>query len=214
MTETYIESFYKKNNLEVFITLNKFKKLKQIKLSKNQELYTKSTFFLVRGSLEVFYMDINGEFLKINTIDRKDLLVGVINTVNYMDLNLYYKTKEDSLLLEINQTEMKNLLTNVNFSQLLVSLLTSYFRTYITDTLINTKYPCEEKVKYFLKKEAYRDNIVYLENIGSFLDKYALNRTTYYRELKKLIQSGWLIKNGKRFYINDLNNNKSVNQNI
>lgn len=203
MVITIIETFYYKHDLKRFLNLNEFKTLRVIKLSKNQEIYINSSLFLIEGNIESLHMDNNGEIIKIRDIIPKDILVGISNALGNAVIDLYYKAKVDSILLDIPQHLMNRFLNQIDFCQLLVSLLCNHFRLYMIDSLISKKYSNEEKIKYFLKQELSTDNVIHLKNVSLFLEKYGLNRTTFYRELKKLESAGWLSKNGRFITINE-----------
>ncbi|GLI57410.1 hypothetical protein PM10SUCC1_29240 [Propionigenium maris DSM 9537] len=188
--------FYKKK-LEEFSSLDEVRTLKKITLKEGQEFYTSFYFFLAKGILEEIYVDSKGEIIKIRDVTSDEFIIGEANYFCPSENNLFYRAKEEAILVEIPLDLLEKWLRDIKFCKRLVKEVVLNLTLLKKEIFLRSKLLSLEKLKYFLTKEKNEYETVKISNISNFIEKYSLKRSNFYRDLKKLESSKWLKRKGK-----------------
>lgn len=200
------KQFYNENELNKVFNWNKFNNLKETRLSKGESIYIDSAFFILKGEIDILFIDINGESFKLNTVTSKDVIVGLTNLFSKSSNPLHYTAKEETSIISLSSSDITDDQINCfNFLKFILKILGQHIENFTQIAILTNNYSNQTKLKFFLKQEMNLYNIVNLKKIGKFIEQHSFSRTTFYRELKKLENSGWLTKNKSIIKINEAN---------
>lgn len=183
------------------MSLDEFKNLKTLKIKKNKELYLSKCYFLISGKLELYIIDENENGIKIKNLTPDQYLVGMSNKQNLKGTSIYYKALSDSVLVELNSELLNKLFNNPIFLNWYTEILFNTLIEISKDLIARSTLEKERLIKYYLIKESCGLDHVVIPNNLYFIRKYKINRSTFYSNIKKLENSGEIIKIGDTYKI-------------
>lgn len=197
------KQFYDENELNKIFSWNTFNTLKEVKLSKGESIYSGPAFFILKGSVDVLFIDMNGESVKLRTVTSKEVIIGIINLFSKSIDTFHYTAKEDTVLIKLSPNDIEeNKINNFIFLKFILETLGKHVKSFTRIAILTNNYSNQIKLKFLLKQEMDIHNIVNLKNPGKFIEQYNFSRTTFYRELKILENSGWLTRSGTLIKVN------------
>lgn len=187
------------NMLKCFLGNECYDSLENINLKKGQEIYLSGVYFITKGELEYFYLGVNGEYIKtINCSSESFFLIGAGKYFNVEQLSPFFRIKSQAVLKKLPSGMMNKLIKNNDFNVWFIKFIYKYLGEVLQDLFIRSTAPGEEVIKYLLKKECCEKNIITLDNIFEFVEKHNLNRSSFYKSLKKLEEAGSIKRSGKK----------------
>lgn len=179
--------------------------MQEIIILKNKNFFLSDLHIIVKGKFEVFMNMNNGKYIKVATCSPEDFVIGSFEYfgkyLNHSNLDLHYKSSSDLVLKKIPNKVLEEALKNSSINKW-------YFETMfgrITDLTFqffnrNTA-KSDELIKILLKKEGSTSNVVQIDNVFDFVNKYDISRSTFYKGIKELIKNKQIKKEGKKFTI-------------
>lgn len=187
------------DRIKFFLGYDCYEKLEEISLKKGQEIYLSGIHIIIEGELEYFYLGKNGEYIKtINCSPESFLLIGAGKYFNIEQLPPFYRVKSKAILKKLTPKIVDGLMESIDFSKWFIKFSFKYLGEILQDLFIRSTAPGEEVIKYLLKKESLKGNIITIDNIFEFVDKHNLNRSSFYKSLKKMEENGSIKRTGKK----------------
>lgn len=179
--------------------------MQEIIILKNQEFLLSDLHIIVKGTFEVFMSMKNEKHVKVATCSPKDYVIGSFKYFdkyfNHSNLNLHYKSSSDLVLKKVPNKILEEALK-------IPSINKWYFETMfgrVTDVTFQffnrTTAKSEELIKILLRKEGSTSNIVQIDNVFDFVDKYSISRSTFYKGIKALEDNKQIKREGKKITI-------------
>lgn len=193
------------NELNKFLMKNNCYDLQEITILKNKEFFISDLHIIVEGTFEVFISMKNKKHVKVATCSPKDFMIGSFEyfdkCFNHSNLDLHYKSSSDLVLKKVPNKILEEALK-------IPSINKWYFETMfgrLTDLTFqffnrNTA-KSDELIKLLLKKEGSTSNIVQINSVFDFVDKYDISRSTFYKGIKALEDNKQIKKEGKKITI-------------
>jgi len=193
------ENYEELTALKCFLGYDCYNKLEEMNFKKGQEIYLSGIYIVAEGELEYFYLGKNGEYIK--TIDCSPngfFMIGAGKYFNIEQLHPFYRIKSKVVLKKLPPEIVDILMKNSDFSNWFIKFIFKYLGKILQDLFIRSTAPGEEVIKYLLKKECSEKNTITIDNIFEFVDKHNLNRSSFYKSLKNLEETGSIKRSGKK----------------
>lgn len=179
--------------------------LQEIIILKNQEFLLSDLHIIVKGQFEVFMSMKNEKHVKVATCSPEDYIIGSYEYFgkyfNHSNLNMHYKSSSDLVLKKVPNKILEEALK-------IPSINKWYFEnmfgrvTDVTFQFFNRNIAkSDELIKILLKKEGSTSNVVRINSVSDFVDKYNISRSTFYKGIKELEDSKQIKKEGKKITI-------------
>ncbi len=191
-----LDKFYKKNELDKFISLDEFNTLDIIKFQKGKKFLLSHMYFIIHGSVELFITNDKGDTMKISNIDNKQYIIGILKPLDYKGMSLFYKASTDVHLVSIPSDLFDKLESDVEFLKTSRDIAFNHLID-ITQTLfIRNMYSSNDILRYTLEKNTNENNEFYIEDLKEFLIDNNLSRSIFYNNLKTLEENGDIKRKG------------------
>lgn len=192
------------NRLDEFLIQNNYCDFKEINISKGQEVFLTDFHLIVKGKMEIFIMTENGEYTKIFNFTEKDGFFGGFthlwkssnqNNFSYDQNNFFYdqnyftvffRAKSDIVLKKIPFNIMVRALKDFNINKFFIEITFKRMTAIISHFFSRNYNNRDELVKFLLESESDTSNIVEIDNVYDFVEKYNISRSTFYKGIRKL----------------------------
>lgn len=192
------------NRLDEFLIQNNYCDFKEINISKGQEVFLTDFHLIVKGKMEIFIMTENGEYTKIFNFTEKDGFFGGFthlwkssnqNNFSYDQNNFFYdqnyftvffRAKSDIVLKKIPFNIMVSALKDFNINKFFIEITFKRMTAIISHFFSRNYNNRDELVKFLLESESDTSNIVEIDNVYDFVEKYNISRSTFYKGIRKL----------------------------
>jgi len=117
------------------------------------------------------------------------------------NITAFFICKSNVVLKKIPQDAVDKIVVTSNINRVLYKIILERIAG-IGNDLISCDFAQNyELIKILLEKEADILNVVEIDNMLDFVDKYNVSRSTFYKGIKKLEEDGKIKKDGKRIII-------------
>ena len=179
--------------------------MQEITILKNQEFLLSDLHIIVKGTFEVFMSMENEKHIKVATCSPKDYVIGSFEYFskyfNYSNLDLHYKSSSELVLKKVPNKILEEALKipsiNKWYFETMFSRLTDLTFQFFSRNIAKS----DELIKVLLKKEGSTSNIVRIDSVFDFVDKYDISRSTFYKGIKELEDNKQIKKEGKKITI-------------
>jgi hypothetical protein len=191
-----LEEFYKKNELNKFISLDKFNTLDITSFEKGKKFLLDHMYFIIKGTIELFITNDKGDTMKISNIDDKQYIIGILKPLDYQGMSLFYKASTEVHIVSIPNNLFDKLESDVEFLKTSRDIA-FYHLLDITQTLfIRNMYSSNDILRYTLEKNTNENGELFIEDLKEFLTDNNLSRSIFYNNLKTLENNGDIKRNG------------------
>jgi len=193
------------NKLDFFLMQNGYSNLKEINIKKNQELFFSEPHIIIKGKMDVYIMSEDGNSLKVITLSPEDCILGIFGHygkhLNIYNMNFYYKSNTDVILKKIPNEIKDEILKVPDMNRWFFELIFERTALFNYHLFMRNMVKSDDLIKFLLKKEAGPLNIVAIDNVFDFIDKYNISRSTFYKGMKKLEEAKEIKRDGKKIIL-------------
>ena len=211
-----IENYLKESGYGDFLTLEdlfsipleRFQNKSSSEINENEDFY-----FILHGSLDVFYPDKNGKNHLIARVYPQDYQLGGIPKYfkkKYHNLNDYVASfSKGTTLYGINRDKIEKLLKTPEFLEFVFEKFFHYSSHVVQENYFKSIFTLEEYLAYILYNHS-TDNKYTVRSYSLFASLLKCDRTNLYRALSSLQKQGVVTKEGKTIQIVSLEKLKYI----
>lgn len=186
------------DKLREFIFKQDHKNWQKLDFKKGQQIYLSDVHLIVSGEVEIFILGENGEAIKLRNLGPEDVLISLDGYFGVEKFSAFYRIKSETSLIKIPCEAIEKLFNNTYFSNCISKLIFHRMTEVGFSLLLRSNASNKGLIKHLLVNECRDDSTLKINNVLDFVDKYNINRSTFYKGLKKLEESGEIKKEGKK----------------
>lgn len=202
-----VKNYLKKSGYDAFLSpddlfeipLERFQNRSSSEINENGDFY-----FIIQGSLDVFYPDKEGKNHLLTRVYPHDYQLGGIPKYfkkKYHNLNDYVASfSKESVLYGINRDKVEKLLKTPEFLEFVFEKFFNYSSHVVQENYFKSIFTLEEYLAYILYNHS-TDNEYTVRSYSLFANLLKCDRTNFYRALSSLQEQGVVRKEGKTIRI-------------
>jgi len=191
-----LNKFYNDHNLKKFIDLNSFRSLERSSFKKGETFFLDHMFFIINGSVELFLTNDKNDTMKLSNINSQQYIIGIMKSLNYKGVLLFYKATTDVELISIPNDLFTKLDSDCEFLKISRNMAFNHLMEVTEILFIRSMYSSKDILRYTLEKNTNDEGEFFIDDLNDFLTDNNLSRSVFYNTLKSLEKDGEIKKIG------------------